>query len=204
MNGKRKCSVCVYIFFVAVQLLSHIQLFMIPWTAARQACLSPSPRVCPSLCSLHQWCHPAISSSDALFSCPRSFPALGTSPVSHLFTSDDQSTGASASASVLPVNNQGWSPLTLTDLISLLSKGLSGIFSGTTVRRHQFFGILPSLESSSHNCTWPLVPIALAIRTFVGRVMSLLTNTLFRFVIAFLPRSNRLLIHGCSHHPQWF
>ena len=129
MNGKRKCSVCVYIFFVAVQLLSHIQLFMIPWTAARQACLSPSPRVCPSLCSLHQWCHPAISSSDALFSCPRSFPALGTSPVSHLFTSDDWNTGVSASASVLPMCIQGWFPLSLTGLISLLSKGLSGVFS---------------------------------------------------------------------------
>ena len=74
----------------------------------RPPCPSPSPRVCPSSCSLHQWCHPAISSTDALFSfCPRSFPALGTFPISHLFTSDDQHTGASASASLLPVNIQG-------------------------------------------------------------------------------------------------
>ena len=93
--------------------------------------------------SLHQWSRPAVSFSDALFFfCPHSFPASGTSPVSHLFASDDQNTGASASASVLPVNIQSWSPLRLTGLISLLSKGLSGVFSSTTVQRHQFFGIL--------------------------------------------------------------
>ena len=172
---------------------------------ARPPCPSPSPEVCPSSCPLHWWCHSVISSSDSLFSfCPQSFPASGTLPMSQLFTSDDQNIGVSALASVFPTNIQNWFPLRLTGLMSLLSKVLSGVFSSTTVRRHQFFGILPSLESSSHNCTWPLVPIALAIRTFVGRVMSLLTNTLFRFVIAFLPRSNRLLIHGCSHHPQWF
>ena len=73
-----------------------------------------------------------------------------------LFSSDDQNTGASASASVLPVNIQDWFPLILTSLISLLSKGLSGVFSSTTVWRPQFFGVLPSLQSSSHNCTWPL------------------------------------------------
>ena len=75
--------------------------------------LSPSPRVCPSSCSLPRWCHPAISSSDTLFSCPQSFPASGTFPMSRLFTSDDQNTGASASASVFPVSIQGWSPLRL-------------------------------------------------------------------------------------------
>ena len=111
---------------------------------ARPPCPSPSPGVCPSSCSLHHWCHPAISSSDALFSfCPQSFPASGIFPMSWLFAPDDQNTGASAS--VLPVNIQGWSPLRLTGLISLLSKGLSGVFSSTTVRRHQFFGVLPSL-----------------------------------------------------------
>ena len=108
--------------------------------------------VCPSSCPLHQWCHPAISSSDALFAfCPQSLPASGTFPVSWLFTSDDQNTGASASASVFPMSIQGWFPLRLTGLISLLSKGLSRVFSSTTVWRHQFFGILPSLWSSSHN-----------------------------------------------------
>ena len=118
---------------------------------------SPSPTVCPSSCSLHQWCHPAISSSDTLLSfCPQSFPASGTFPMSRLFASGDQNTGASASASVLPMRFQGWFPLRLTGLISLLSKGLSGVFSSTRVWRHQFFGILPSSQSSSHDHTWPL------------------------------------------------
>ena len=124
---------------------------------ARPPCPSPSPGVCPSSCSLHCWCHAAISSSDALFSfCTQSFPASGTFPMSCLFASDDQNPGASASASALPVNIQGWSHLKLTSLISLLSKGLSGVFSSTTVWRHQSFGILPSLWSSCHNCMWPL------------------------------------------------
>ena len=121
----------------------------------RPPCPSPSPGVCSSSCSLHQWCHPAISSSDTLFSFyPQSFPASGTFPLSHLFVSDNQNPGASAS--VLPVNIQGWSPLKLTGLISLLSKGLSTVFSDTTVWRHQFFGVLPSLQSSCYNCMWPL------------------------------------------------
>ena len=88
----------------------------------RPPCPSPSPGVCPSSCSLHQWCCPAISFSDALFSCPPSFPASGTFPMNCLFTSDDQNTGASASASVLPGNIQGWSPLRLTGLVSLYSQ----------------------------------------------------------------------------------
>ena len=97
---------------------------------ARPPCPSLFPGVCPSSCLLHQWCRPAILSSDALFSsCPQSFPAPGTFPMSRLFVSDDQNTRASASASVLPVNIQGWSPLRLTGFISLLSKGLSGVFS---------------------------------------------------------------------------
>ena len=113
-------------------------------------CPSPSPEVFPSWRSLHQWCCSDISSSDALFSfCPQSFPASGTFPMSHLFVSDDQN--PEASASVLPGNIQGWSPLRLPGLISLLSKGLSGIFSTITVWRHQFVGILPSLWSSFHN-----------------------------------------------------
>ena len=124
---------------------------------SRPSCPSPSPGVCWSSCSLHWWCHPAISSSEALFYfCPQSCPASGTFPVSHLFIPDDQNTGASALASVLPVTIQGWSPLRLTGLIFELSKGLSGVFSGTSVRRHEFFGTLPSLRSSSHNHMWPL------------------------------------------------
>ena len=143
---------------------------------------SLSTRVCSNSCLLSQWCHVIISSSVAPFpSCLQSFPASGSFPMSRLFASNNQNPGASASA--LPVNIQGWSPLRLTGLISLLSKGLSRVFSSTTVPRHQFFGLLPSLQSSSHNHV-----------TFVGRVMSLLFKTLSRFVIAFLPRSNCLLI----------
>ena len=96
------------VVFVVFQLPSCVWLFATQWTAACQPpCPSPSPSVCPSSCSLYQWCHPAISSSDALFSfCPQSFTASRTFPTSHLFTSDDYNT--SASASVLPVNIQGW------------------------------------------------------------------------------------------------
>ena len=122
---------------VAVQPPSRVQLFVTPGLQhARPLCPSPSPGFCPSSCSLPRWCHPAISFSDALFSCPQSFPASGTFPMSCLFASDDQNTGASASASVLLGNIQGWSHLRLTGLISLLSEGLLGVFSSTTVQRH--------------------------------------------------------------------
>ena len=134
---------------------SRVRLGLHGLQRTRPTCPTPSPRVCRS--SLHRWCCPAISPSEALFSfCLQSFPALGTFPMSHRFTSDDQNTGSSALASVLPVNIQSWSPLRLTGLISFLSKGLSGIFSSTEVQRHQFFGVLPSLGSSSHNCVWSL------------------------------------------------
>ena len=117
----------------------------------RPPCPSPSPGVCPSSCPLPWWYHPAISSSDALYSfCLQSFPASGTFPMSWLFASGDQNTGASASASVIPMSIQGWFPLSETGLISLLSKGISGVFSSTAVQRNQFFGALPSLRSSSH------------------------------------------------------
>ena len=107
---------------------------------------SLSPGVCSNPGPSSRWCHPTISSSVAPFSsCLQSFPASGSFPVSQLFASGDQSIGASASASVLPVNIQGWFPLGLTDLISLLSEGLSRIFSSITVW-NQFFGAQPSLS----------------------------------------------------------
>ena len=103
----------------------------------------------PNFMSIHQWYHPAISSSDALFSfCPQSFPKSGTFPKGRLLASCCQNTGAPASASVLP--------LRLTGLISLLSKGLSEVSFTTIVRKHQFFGALPFLWSSSHNHMWLL------------------------------------------------
>ena len=108
----------------------------------------------PGFAQIYVYC---ISFSDTVFSfCPQSFPASGTFPMSHLFISDDWNTGVSASASVLPVNIQSWYPLRATVLFFLLSKEVSGVFSSTTVWRHQFFGTLPSLQSSSHNLMWPL------------------------------------------------
>ena len=146
-----------YVFFV-VQLPTGVSLFAAPWTTACQASLSLTiSRSLPKFMSLCQWCYQAISSSDVLVSfCPQSFSASETFVVSRLLPSDDQNTGVPASTSVLPMSIQGWFPLSLTGFISLQSKWLSGVFSNTTVQRHQFFDILPSLWSSSHNRTWPL------------------------------------------------
>ena len=117
----------IYLGFVAVQYLSHVWLFVTPWTAACQASLSFTiPWVCSVSCSLSQWCHPTISSSVVSFSsCPQSFPASGSFPVSRLLASGGQSIGASDSASVFPVNIHSRFPLGLTGLISFQPKGLS-------------------------------------------------------------------------------
>ena len=124
---------------------------------ARLPYSSPSSGACSNSSPLSRWCHPTILSSVFPFSsCLQSFPASGSFPVSWLFTSGGQSTGASASASVLPMPIQGWFPLGLTDLISLLSKGLSRVFSSTTVWKHQFLRAQPSLWSNSHIHTWLL------------------------------------------------
>ena len=130
-----------------VQPPSHVWLFTTPWTAAHQASLSLIISWSgPSSSSLSQWCHLAISFSDALFSfSPQSFLTSGTFSVSQLFTLGSQNTRASASASVLSTSIQGRFPLRLTGLISLLPKGLSRIFPITTVWRDQFSGILPSI-----------------------------------------------------------
>ena len=105
---------------------------------ARLPCPSPTPRAYSNLCPLSQWCHPTISSSVVPFSsCLQSFPASGSCQMSQFFASDGQGIGVSASASVLPMNIQGWFPLGLTGWISLQSKGLSRVFSNTTVQKHQ-------------------------------------------------------------------
>ena len=107
---------------------------------ARPPCPSPTPGVYPNSCPLSRWCHPAITSSIIPFSsCLQSFPASGSLQMSQLFASGGQSTGVSASTSVLPMNTQDWSPLGWTGWISLQSKGLSRVFSNTTVQKHQFF-----------------------------------------------------------------
>ena len=124
---------------------------------ARTPCPLPTPKVHSNPCPSSRWCHPTISSSVVPFSsCPQSFPASGSLQMSQLFSSGGQSIGISASTSILPMNTQDWSPLGWTGWISLQSKGLSRVFSNTTVQKHQFFGAQLSLWSNSHIHTWPL------------------------------------------------
>ena len=121
---------------------------------ARLSCPSLSSGICSNSHPLSQWCHPISVTS--FFFCPQSFPASGSFLVNWLFTSGGRSIGASASASVLPMNIQGWFPLGLACWISLQSKGLSSAFSSTLIWKHQFFGAQPSLWSNSHVRTWLL------------------------------------------------
>ena len=124
---------------------------------ARPPCPSSTPGVHSDARPSGLWCHPAISSSVISFSsCPQSLPASGSFPMSQLLACCGQSIWVSASASVLPMNTQDWSPLGWTGWISLQSKALSGVFSSTTVQKHQFFGTQLSSQSNSHIHTWPL------------------------------------------------
>ena len=129
---------------------------------ARLPCPSPTPGACSKSFPLSQWCHPTISSSVIHF-CLQSFPASGSFPKSQLFSSGSQYTGASASASVLPMNVQDWSPLGWTGLISLQSKWLSRVFSNTAVQKHQFFGAQLSFFLSFFLFKWRVI----ALQNFV-------------------------------------
>ena len=123
----------------------------------RLSCPSPTPGVYLNSCPSSQWCHPAISSPVIPFSSfPQSLPASGSFPLSQLFASGGQCIGDSASTSVLPMNIQDWFPLGLTGWISLQSRGLSRVFSNTTVQKHQFFGTQLSSQSNSHIHAWLL------------------------------------------------
>ena len=182
----------------SVQSLSHVQLFATPWTAAHQASQSIiNSRSLLSLFPLSRWCHPTISASVIpLSSCLQSLSASGSFQMSQLFASGGQSIGVSASTSVLPMNTQGWSPSGWTGCISLQSKGLSRVFSNTTVQKHQFL-----IQYSAFfivQLSYPYMTIGKAIALtrwiFVGKVMSLLFNMPSRLVITFLPKSNCLLI----------
>ena len=159
----------------------------------RLPCPSLSPEVCSNLCPLSWWCPPNISSSVVPFSsCPQSFPVSMSFPLNQFFLSGGQSFGASAS--VLPMNIQDWFPLGLTGLISLLSKGLSRVprhhnLKASILEHSAFF-----IVQLSHPYMTTGKTIAFTIRTFVGKVMSLLLNMLPRFVITFLLRSKCLLI----------
>ena len=155
---------------------------------------SPTPAAYSNSCPSCRWCHPTTSPSVVPFSsCPWSFLASGSFPMSQLFTSGGQSIGVSASTSILPMNTQDWSPLEWTDWISLKSNGLSRVFSNTTVQKHQFFGAHLSSQSNYPYMTTGKT-ITLTRQTFVGKVISLLLNMLSRLVITFLPRSKGLLI----------
>ena len=150
--------------------LQHIRL---PYPSA-------SPRFGLNSGPLSLWCHPIPSSSVAPFSsCPHSFPASGPFPMSQLFASGGQTVGASALVISHPTNIQGWFPLGLTGLISLLSKGLSRVFSSTTVLKHQFFWRSASfMFQLSHLYMTTGKTIALTIQTFDSKVISLLFNIL--------------------------
>ena len=149
---------------------------------SRLPCPSPTPIAsCPNSCPLSRWCHPTISSFVIpISSYLQSFLASRSFPVSQFFTSAGQSIKVSASASVLPMNIQDWFPLGLIDWISLQSKRLSGVFSNTTVQKHQFFDVQLSLYSSSHPYMTTGKTIALTRQTFFSKVMSLLFNMLSR------------------------
>ena len=141
-------------------MLSPVTLFVNPWTATRQTSLSitiTNSRPCSNSRPSSQCCHPTISSSVVPFSsCLQSFPASGSFQMSQIFTTGSQSIRGSVSTSVLPMNTQDWSPLGWTGWIFLQSKGLSRVFSKTTVQKHQFFGAQHSLKSNSHIHTWLL------------------------------------------------
>ena len=140
------------VLFGSFQSLSRFQPHVLQYV--RLPCPSAIPGVYSNSCPFSWWCHPTISSSVIPFSSSlQSFPA---SVGSQLFVSGGQSIGVSASASVLPMNIQDWFPLGWTGWISLQSKGLSRVFSNTTVQKHQFFGAQLSLQSNSHIHTWPL------------------------------------------------
>ena len=123
----------------------------------RPPCPSQTPGVYSNSCLSSWWCHPAISSTVFSFSsCPQSLPASGSFLMSQFFTRGGQSIGVSASASVLPMNTQDWSPLDWTGWISLQSKEFSRVFSNNTLQKHQFFGTQLSSQSNTHIHTWPL------------------------------------------------
>ena len=163
---------------------------------ARLPCPSPTPRACSNSCPSSRWCHPTISSFVVPFSsCRQSFPAPGSFPMTQFFASDSQSIGVSASTSVLPMNIQDLFPLGWTGWISLQSKGLSRVFSNTTVQNSS--SILQCSAFFIVQLSHPYMTTGKTIdwlQAFVGKVMSLLFNMQSRLVIAFLPRIKRLLI----------
>ena len=156
-NSHSRILYSVHFQFSSVQLLSCLTLCDPMDHSMPDLHLSEIPGVYSNSCPLSRWCHPTISSSVIPFSsCPQSLPASGSFPMSQLFASVGKSTGVTASASVLPMNTQDWSPLGWTGWISLQSKGLSRIFPNTKVQKYQLFCAQLSSQSNSHIHTWPL------------------------------------------------
>ena len=157
------CEGCFFCLLFAILLMfSHAVMSNSLQPHELLSCPSPSPTACSNSCPLSHWCHPTISSSVFTFpSSLLSFPASGSFQMSQFFASGGRSIGASASASVLPMNIQDWFPLGLIGLISLQSKGLSRVFSNTTVQKYEFFSPQPSLWSNSHILTWLLEKLQL-------------------------------------------
>ena len=154
--------------------------------------------VCSNPCPLSRWCHPTILFPVSPFSsCPQFFPASESFPMGQLFASGGQS-GISTLASVLPMNIQGWLPLGLTGLISLLSKGLSRIFSSTTFQKHQFLSAQPSLGPTLTSIHDYWKNHSFDYMDFVGNVMSLLSNMLSSFII-----SSQLFLQGANIFWFW-
>ena len=171
---------------------------------ARPPCPSPTPGVHSNSCPLSQWCHPDISSSVVPFSsCPQSLQASGSFPMSQVFAWGSQSIGVSASASVLPMDTQDWSPLGWTCWISLQSKGLSRVFSNTTIQKHQFFGAQLSSQYNSHILIIRFLCYS-SISTFKP-VGGLLFSTALKLCmgvwLAFV--SEMFMETACYHHWAW-
>ena len=187
----------------SVQLLSPVPLFVTPWTAAHQASLSiTNSQSLLQLMSIESvtpskhliLCHPFLL-LPSIFSSIMVFPKKSTLRICW------PKHWSFSSALVFPMNIQDWFPLGLTGLISLQSKGLSRVFSNTTFQKHRFFAVHHSLWASSHIHTWLLEKNHhFDYMDLVSTVMSLLSNTLSKFVLAFLPRSKCLWLHGCGHH----
>ena len=153
------CNKCILKCFSSVQFSCSVvsdSLQPHELQHARPPCPSPTPRVHTNPCPLSWWCHPTISSYVIPFSCPQSLPASESFPMSQLFASDGRSIKVSTSATVLPMDIQGWFPLGLTGLISVQCKGLSRVFPNTTIWKHRFFSAQLSLWSNSHILTWTL------------------------------------------------
>ena len=172
---------------------------------ARLPCPSLSPGVCSNSYLLSQWCYPVISSSVTPLSCPQSFSASGSFPVSQLFTSGGQNIGASASSSVLPTNIQDWFPLGLIGWISLQSKGLSRVFSNTTVQKHQLILQCSTffIVQLSHPYMTTGKSTALTRWTFVRGVIALVFNTVQKKYSFKSVKTSHGMIYSRTHWYFW-